>query len=178
MTGKPTRLALTLAIYPASSVVAWVAFENPFLPYDWGFVTTRDQKNERALRAIEKIVNRLQPETVVLEAFEPRTSRRADRIGRLGRAITALVADRGADVEVYPFTEVAACFAGVGARTREEIAAAVLRHVDAFRHQLPKRRRPWESEPRNLALFSAAALALTHYQLSASRLLDELRDAS
>ncbi len=178
MTPVPSRLALTLAVQPASNLVAWVAFENPFLPYDWGFVSTKDRKNERAVRAVEKLLDKLTPEVLVLEAFEPGVSKRATRVTMLGRALVALAMDRGIDVAIYPYADVLACFASVGARTREEVAAAVLRHVDAFRHELPAPRRTWESEPRKLALFSAAALVETHYRLSAARLLEDLRDAT
>jgi hypothetical protein len=87
----------------------------------------------------------------------------------------SLAADRGVEVAIYAKGEVQACFANVGARTRREIAEAVVRHVEAFRPKLPEKRRTWESEDRRMAIFAAAALVLTHYQLGASRLLDGLR---
>ena len=62
----------------------------------------------------------------------------------------------------------------MGARTRDEIAAAVVRHVDAFRHRLPRARRIWTSEDKRMALFSAAALVLTHYQLGGNGLFETL----
>ena len=176
---SPTpRFGLTLAVYATSSDLAWIAFENPFLPYDWGLVSTKDRKNERALQAVDRLIDRLHPEALVMEAFERRNSKRTTRIGRLGRALTCLATDRGTEVAIYERDKVTACFSSVGAKTREEIAAAVVRHIDAFRYRLPKRRRAWEGERRDMALFSATALALTHYQLSAARLLDNLRDAA
>ena len=88
--------------------------------------------------------------------------------------MVSLAADRGVEVAIYARGEVQACFASVGARTRREIAEAVVRHIDAFRHRLPNKRRPWEGEDRRMAIFAAAALVLTHYQLGSSRLLDSL----
>jgi hypothetical protein len=87
-------------------------------------------------------------------------------------------ADRGVEVVIYSRGDVRACFAAVGARTRHEIAEAVVRHIDAFRPKLPKKRQPWESEDRRLAMFSAAALILTHYQRGGPSLLDELEGPS
>jgi Holliday junction resolvasome RuvABC endonuclease subunit len=111
---------------------------------------------------------------LVLEAFEPKQSRRSDRIARFGRAVVALAADRGLDVAIYTRGEVRSCFASVGARSREEIAEAVARHIDAFQDRLPKRRRCWQPEDYRLALFSAAALVATHYQRASSQVLREI----
>ncbi len=82
--------------------------------------------------------------------------------------------DRGIEVAIYAKGEVQACFASVGARTRHEIAEAVVRHIDAFRYKLPNKRKAWQGEDRRMSLFAAAALVITHYRLGASRLFDDL----
>lgn len=169
---------ITLAVHPDRRGFGWVAFEGPFAVHDWGLAVGRPNKNAACLRRIEALLTRLSPETLVLESFERPGSRRADRITRLCRAIAALAADRGTDVAVYSRKDVVACFGDVGARTRQEIAEAVVRHVDAFRHQLPKPRRRWDDEDRRMALFSAAAIALTHYRLGAATLFEDLKDVA
>lgn len=174
MTERPSHI--TLAIYPDRKGFGWVAFTGPFSVFDWGLATSRRNKNAVCLAKIEALLERLTPETLVLEAYEPPSSKRGDRLTRLCQAIAALAADRGADVAIYSRADTAACFLDVGARTRDEIALAVVRHVDAFRHRLPKRRKPWQAEDARMALFSAAALVLTHYRLGAATLFDKLKD--
>jgi len=174
MTKAPPPKGLTLAIHPTHRGFGWVAFEGPFSPYDWGLVFTKRDKNAECLRRIEAMIARFLPDTLVLEVFDRRPAARAGRIRRLCQAIASLAADRGVEVAIYSRGDVRTCFANVGAGTRQEIAEAVVRHVDAFRHQLPDKRRPWESENLRMAIFAAAALVLTHYQLGASRLLDDL----
>jgi hypothetical protein len=174
MTPSQFRGACTLAIHPTSRGLGWVAFNGPFTPYDWGLACPKKDKNTRCLRKVEALIARFVPESLVIEAFERQESARRDRIARLCRAIQSLAADRGVEVAVYSRGDVRACFAAVGARSRDEIAEAVARHVDALRDWLPKRRRPWETEHRRIAVFSAAALVLTHYQVGAGRLLDGL----
>ncbi len=174
MTAAPPPKGLTLAVHPFKSGLGWVAFEGPFSPFDWGMVRAHRDKNASCLRKVEKLLGRFLPDTLVLEVFDRRISARSDRISNLCRAIVAVASDRGVEVAVYSRGDVRACFASVGARTRQEIAEAVARHVDAFRHQLPEKRRPWDSEDRRMAIFAAGALVLTHYQLGASRLLDDL----
>jgi Holliday junction resolvasome RuvABC endonuclease subunit len=173
----PRPFSLTLAIHPVSRGFGWIAFEGPFSPYDWGLVVVRGaDKNARCLRRAERLLDRFQPEILVLEAFEKRRSARADRIALLGRGLVTLAGERRIEVAIYTRGEVKACFAKVGAVSRQEIAEAVSRHVPALHHRLPKPRRPWQTENPRMALFSAAALALTHYQYVASRFLENLGD--
>ena len=175
MTAATLPPGLTLAIHPFSRGFGWAAFEGPFTPYDWGLSTARRDKNAVCLRKIEKLIARLQPQTLVLEAFERRISARPARTARLCRAIVSLAADRGLEVALYSRVDVQAAFAPLGARTRDEIAAAVARHVDALRHRIPRARdKPWLWEDPRMALFSAAALILTHHQRGASSLFDAL----
>lgn len=174
MTG-PRYRSLTLAIHPSSRGFGWVAFEGPFSPYAWGSVGSRGAgKNARCLRRIEKIVERLTPETIVLEAFERQNSVRRTRVTDLCRGIVALAAAQSIEVAIYSFGDVRQTFAHVGARTRQEIAEAVARQLPAFQRLVPRKRRAWDSEGHRMHLFSAAALALTNYQRGATVLLDDL----
>jgi Holliday junction resolvasome RuvABC endonuclease subunit len=174
MTATIPRKPLTFAIHPNTRGFGWVAFEGPFTPHDWGIVTIDRDKNTQCLARIEEMLATFLPDTLVIEAFEGSNPARGERIIRLCRGIVSLAADRGVDVAIYTKDQVRACFAYVGARTRHEIARAVARHVEALNHQLPKLRRAWESEDRRMALFSAAALVLAHFQLDATGLLDQL----
>ena len=174
MTRREPRAGCTLAVHPNNRGLGWIAFEGPFSPYDWGTICPKRNLNIKCLRSVEALIVRFVPDTLVLEAFERRDSARKDRIARLCRSIQSLASDRGVEVAIYTRGDVRACFAAVGAQSRYEIAEAVGRHVEALREWLPKRRRPWETEHRRIAVFSAAALVLTHYQLGAGRLYDDL----
>lgn len=166
---------LILSVHPTARGFGWVAFEGPFAPHDWGVVETRKDKNAMCLRKVEELIERLQPEALVLEAFERRNSARTDRIAKLGRALCALANDRGVEVAVYGRPDVEVCFSALGARTRQEIAETVARHVPALRERLPAKRVPWKAEDRRMALFNAAAVVLTHYRYNAEVFLDDLK---
>src|ERR1700683_1333585 len=160
MTAAQQRPPRTFAVHPTARGFGWVAFEGHYTPFDWGLVGTKADKNTSCLRRIEALIARFLPETLVLEAFERGNSLRRDRISRLCRSIVSLAADRGLEVAIYTRDQIRACFASVGARTRHEIAEAVVRHVDALRNWLPQTRKPWDSEHRRMAVFAAAALVL------------------
>lgn len=171
---KP-KVAFTFALHATSRGFGWVVFEGPFTPHDWGTVVAKGDKNAICLRRLDTMLTQFSPEALLLEAFGKGSSLRSPRIARLYRGIASMAASRGIDVHIYSLNDVKACFAAVGARTRQEIAEAVGRHIDAFGHRLPPPRRPWQSEDRRMALFSAAALVLTHFQYGGSRLFDDLQ---
>lgn len=167
-------LGLTFAVHATSRGFGYVVFEGPFTPYDWGNVTARGNKNAVCLRKLDMMLDRFAPQTMLLEAYGRGTALRSERITRLYRALTAMAGGRGIDVLIYKRVDIEACFGTMGARTRQEIAEAVARQIDAFAHRLPKLRKPWHSEDRRMALFNAAALVLTHFQFGAATLFDDL----
>jgi hypothetical protein len=165
---------LVFAVHATSRGFGYVLFEGPFAPYDWGIVGARGDKNATCLRRLERLLDRHAPATLLLEAFGKRSSVRSHRIERLYRGLSSLAVNRSIEVLVYNHRDIQACFASVGARTRQEIAEAVGRHIAAFHHQLPSPRQAWQTSDSRMAMFSAAALVLTHYQLGASGLFDQL----
>ena len=169
---------LVLAVHPMARGFAWIAYDGPFSPWAWEVLHVHGYRNDNIIARVADRLAELNPQTLVLEAFEPKSSKRVPRMARLGRALAALARDRGIEVAVFTHGEVKACFSHVGASTRQEIAQAVARHTPALAAQLPKQRRPWEPEPLNMALFSAAALAITSFARDAREFLDELRRAT
>ena len=164
--------ALILAIHATSRGFGYVVFEGVGAPYDWGTVGARGDKNAMCLRKIEMMLDRFSPEILLLEEAKS-VANRSPRITRLYTALASMAANRGVDVAIYTLGQIKACFAKVGAITRQDIAEAVGRHIDAFRHSMPKARMPWQAEDRRMAMFCAAALVLTHYRLGASHLFEE-----
>ncbi len=164
MSGPLPRHSLVLAVHPTKDGMGWVVFEGPFTPYDWGLVSARKDKNAFCLKKVERLIERLQPETFVVEAYDRVRASRADRVTRVCRDFVNLAASYGIAVEVYDRAAIRRAFAGVGAITRQDVAEAVARYIDAFRHRLPAKRKDWEAEDRRMALFSAAALAITYFQ--------------
>jgi len=178
MSGPHPRPSLVLGVHPTSRGFGWAAFANPFSLRDHGLYTVRSDKNAGCLRKFEGLIKRIKPEMVVLEAFDPQSSVRSERIRKLCLAMVSLAADRGFEVVVYKRGEVQACFAPVAATSREEVAAAVARHVPVLAPRLPAKRKLWIGEDKRLSIFCAAALVLTHYQNGAAALLDDLRTAA
>ena len=170
--------SLVLALHATSRGFGYVLFEGPFAPHDWGAVTARNNKSTTCLERLEKLLDRFTPECLILEEYGRGLSQRRQRLTRLYRSMASVAATRSIDVFVYTKAQIQACFVTAGARTRHEIADTIARQFEIFRHKLPKARKPWQSEQRGMALFSAIALILTHYRFGASQLFNDLlRDA-
>ncbi len=175
----PKKRPLILGLHPSARGLGWAAFADPFTVHHHGvYRGSRKNKSASCLAKVAWLLGRLKPEIVVLEAFDADSSGRSKRIATLYRDITALAADQQVEFHVYRRDEVQDAFRVVEARTRDEIAEAVARHVSALAPYLPDRRKAWEGEDRALSRFCAAALVLTHYHFEAYRLFDDLRKAA
>lgn len=169
--------SLVLGFHPTARGFGWAVFENPFKLVSHGTYEARGDKNAGSLRKLTWLLKVLAPEVLVLEAFDKRTLR-SERIRKLCLDVVNAAADHGAQLDCLRRSDVQKTFELVNARTRDEIAEAVARHVPTLRAHLPDRRRQWNGEDKRLSVFCAAALVLAHYHNGAAALLDDLRNAA
>lgn len=155
---------LVLALYPFRRGVAFVFFEGPGSPFEWGVKEIRKtNKNGKTLEAVKKLIDQYRPEVLVIEDTSERGSRRTSRIRRLYRMLGHLADAEYVDVCRCTKREVQACFKPVGASTKYEIAKAISLQIPAFAHRMPRFRMPWMNEDSRQSLFDAAALGLTYF---------------
>lgn len=178
MSGPNVGGSLVLGVHPTSRGFGWAAFTTPLNLYHHGLHPAQGDKNTSCLEKLAALIEELQPETLVLEAFDAESSLRSARIRTLCLAMVSLAAEQGLEVTVYKREEVRASFASAGAKSRDDVAAAVARAVPALAPRLPAKRKLWIGEDKRLSIFAAAALALTHYQNGAAALLNDLRNAA
>jgi len=165
-----TNHNLVLSVYPTSRGYAFVLFEGPQSPYDWGVKEIRKKhKNEQTLASIHALIERYRPDYLIIEDHIEHGSRRSSRIRRLYRMIAHLAETEQIDLFRYSRRAIRACFEPAGARTKFEIAQAIARQIPAFAHRLPRVRKIWMSEDPRQSLFDAAALGITYYELSATQ---------
>lgn len=163
---------LVLAVYPFTRGIAFTLFETPLTPIDWGVKDIRGaQKNALALDATKKLIERLQPDVLVLQDFSCIHSRRGKRICRLQRLIMSYAVGQAIEVHSYSRKHIRECFKSVGAVTRYEIAQAIASQVHALRHRLPPVREIWQSEDARMGLFDAASLVMTFYHRDGGNLV-------
>lgn len=163
---RPPSDNLVLAIHPCHDGFGWMVFDGPLSPVDWqvsavGKKRKGADKNKRSLGRAEQVFEQFQPTVLVLEAFDE-TSKRHKRIQALCRSIVAAATMRRIGVRIIPRSEIRSCFASTDG-TRYAIAKTVAAYLPHIGYLLPRKRKPWESEPEVMALFNAAALLIAHY---------------
>lgn len=155
---------LVLSIFPTTRGLAYTLFEAPLTPIDWGLKRIRDKdKNARSLETVVRLCRALRPDTLIIEDCVFASCRRSPRVKRLYSLIAALAETENLTLARYSRTTVRNTFREAGAITRYEIAQAIASYIPAFTHRMPRVRKLWQAEDHRLALFDAAALALTHY---------------
>ena len=159
---------LVLSIYATSRGFAFVLFEGPESPFDWGVREINNpSRNKKCLGAIAELIDRNQPSHIVIEDTGDSHSRRNIRVQHLYRSVAAL-ADRNF-IEVHRVSKpaIGECFANVGAVTKYEIAQAIAMRIPAFAIRIPPVRKPWMSQDSRQSLFDAAALGIAYFASSA-----------
>ncbi len=160
------RYLLALSLHLNTRGFAFVLFESPLAPFDWGTPEIRGaRKHERCLRKIMTIINQYEPEALVLQDMSEQGTRRTRRIVNLNAAIRALVKSRETPVFEYSREIVRETFLQQhGVTTKQDIAEIIAKSIPAFERYLPSPRKPWQSEDSRMGLFVAAGLGLVFYQ--------------
>lgn len=157
---------LVLAVYLSSRGFAFVLFEGPLSPYDWGVHAIHGpRKNANCLRRIERILKFYRPEAIIAQDMTIGGTRRADRIQRLNVVVAELAEAHGVPLYAYSRHHMRHIFRTLPVVTKQTIAEAIVKCIPAFERYLPPQRKPWMSEHARMALFDAAALGLTHFQM-------------
>ena len=156
--------ALVLAFYPMTRGFAYVLFEGPLSPYDWGVKEVRGKnKNGRIIKSLQSIIERCLPKLLVLEDWTDDSCHRAPRIKQLYEEIEKLAEQHALPIARYSTLEIKHAFANVIPCTKYEIALHVAKHIPAFSFQVPPVRKIWMSEDPRQALYDAAALGVVAY---------------
>jgi hypothetical protein len=159
---RPKRdVSVTLAIAPTSRGFGYVVFEDESVPLDWGVKGARENKSRHCLMKARELMRRVQPSALVLEDTHQADSQRAKRIKLLIDRIGGLAKQKGIAVIECPRRTMLEFFGT--ARNKDDIAETIVKLLPEFDPKLPPRRRMWESEHYNMAIFEAAALALTYF---------------
>jgi hypothetical protein len=159
-----TRL-LVLGFHAFTHGFGWILLESPTMPLDWGVVERRKDRNAQCMVRFARLLDRHKPAVLAMEAYRLPAGERTRRICDLCDAAAAHTKGRGISVRIYPRAAIATAFPG--RITRHQIAVAIAESLPGFDLRLPKKRAIWESERPNMALFNAAAVALTHYARTA-----------
>src|SRR5260370_42344152 len=105
------QYVFVLAVYPNTHGFAFVLFKDHLSPVDWGVKEIRGRrKHSRCIARITAILDRHQPDIMVLQDTSPTGTRRSRRVTNLNAAVAKLAAARAIPVYAYSREEVRSAF--------------------------------------------------------------------
>jgi Holliday junction resolvasome RuvABC endonuclease subunit len=164
-----TKDIRVLAIDPSTRGFGFAVLEGPNRLVDWGVKETKKNKNTRTLTLIEDLIDRYQPNVVVVEDYAGKGSRRCRRIQNLISDISKLALKRKIRARSVSRLKVKQAFSESGASNKYEIAKAIAGRFPELAPRLPRFRKPWMSEDYRMSIFDAAALGVTFFHQTSIR---------
>ena len=150
-----------LGLHPMTFGIGWIFFESADRPLDWAII--RSSHHPTCVKRTASLMERYAPAIIVLEQFDREPTRKVARIQKLCQALVKLAETHGIPSRVYSQADIRSCFAGAEVTSRHGIAQVIAERFQALRPRLPRRRKfPMDQDTR-IAIFNAAACALTHY---------------
>ena len=156
------RKDVIVTIAPTSRGFGYTIFAAPTAVMDWGVKETRRDKNELTKSKVQAMLQEVRPAAVVIENWFHESCRRSVRVRELLYDIAVVAHTGGAAAMAYSRQHIREAFGECG-KSKDTIAKAIADTLPALKPWLPPKRRIWESEHHSMAIFEAAALALTHY---------------
>ena len=151
-----------LAIDPYSRGVGFAVFEGPEGLIDWGLKTTGIADNTKAVRVIEALIDRFQPDVLALEDWESAGSRRCRRVDLLLNRIASGERDR-LRVQLVSRKQIRAMGPLPDMSTKYGRALFLAERFPELLPFLPPVRKPWMTEDHRMSIFDAVAFAVACY---------------
>jgi hypothetical protein len=152
-----------LAIDPIPRGLGFAILEGPTCLVDWGMTDVRMKSRRRAsLGRLVVLIDRYQPEVLVLEDWRRAECRRSPRVRKLLYRSAVVAVRHG--LKVFPVSRRALhdAFADLDQFTKDTCARAVVTRFPELEAWLPPRRKPWMSESHRAAIFDAVAFGLAY----------------
>src|SRR5437870_1613293 len=94
MNRRPNREIRVLAIDPSTRGFGFAVLEGPNRLIDWAVKETKVNKNAKSLKLIDDLIDRYQPNVIVVEDYAGKGSRRCRRIQTLIDDLSTLASKR------------------------------------------------------------------------------------
>lgn len=156
---------LVLALYPNSNGFGFVYMEDARKLLDFGSVRINPINNIKIIGRIKHSILYLRPAIVILQDPNGKCSRTGERVINLIEKITSLSEEMDLKVMKLSRDQIRDVFEQFGGSTKYEISQILITYFKELEAKLPKKRKLWTSEDRNMAIFDALSLALTWFYI-------------
>lgn len=154
------------AVYPNARGFGFVYMENARKLIDFGTVRVNPISNKRIIEKIKRSLEYMRPSLVIVNDADGKYSRSGRRVRKLIASIETLASILKLTFVKYSRDQIRGVFNEFGAVTKYEISQIILTEFKELENRLPKKRKLWTSEDRNMAIFDALSLGLTWYYIN------------
>ena len=158
---------LTLAIYPNAVGFGYAVMLNPRNPVDVGVSKVCPINNSVCLKRIRLLIEKFQPQAVIVQELEGKYSRKSPRVRRLIKDIRRLAKNSRVKVFTYSREQIKFVFSEFDqdASSKFQIAHVIGKYLPELAYRLTQYRQPWMAEDYNMGMFDAVSLAITHFYI-------------
>jgi len=153
-----------LAIDPANRSFGFVVMEGHDCLINWGLKAPQPYTAAKDLLGVKDLIERYQPDVIVVEDAEDKKSRRCRRVRQLIRKVHSLGLGEKIPVKSFSREEVKKEFGKDGATTKHQIATAIAESFPELAPRLPPPRALWQQENCQMAVFNAMSFALVYFK--------------
>jgi Holliday junction resolvasome RuvABC endonuclease subunit len=164
MNPSPLEVRRVIAIDPTSKGFGYAVLESPVVLIDWGVKHAMADRKAKCLLQASELINRYQPEVLVVENTAAKGSRRCQRVVQLIENLHVLASAVGVRTWRISRRQVQRCFSKTGAATKRQIAVALAARFPELEPHLPPVRKPWMSEDERMSIFDALAFGWASYE--------------
>lgn len=157
---------IVFSIYPNANGFGYVYLENARKLLDFGTTRVNPINNIVMLGRIKKLFNYFKPTVVIALDPDGKTSRTGRRVKELLRKIVAYCEQSHIPITKISRDQIKDVFGQFGASTKYEISQLLITEFKELELKLPKKRKVWTSEDRNMAIFDALSLGQTWFYLN------------
>ena len=166
MKNNSNEQQLVLAVDPMVRGFAFTIMEGSNQLIDWGIKKIHKDKNRKCLERITEILGKYQFDSIILEDYKGKGSRRCLRVQQLIQAIHNLAAEKGIATYSFSRDDIKKTFSQTDAFTKHAIATKIAKDLPQLGPHLPPPRKIWLPESDRINIFDAASLALTFFHLN------------
>jgi hypothetical protein len=159
-----------ISIALSTNGFGYTVMEGPASFVAHGVKAAAGDKNAVSLAKIKKLLTFYRPAVLVLQDVNAKGTRRSSRIKTLHHRMLTLARKRKLKVVTVSRSDAGVVLVDEPSATRYELAQAVAnRFPRELARRLPPKRREWESENKNMAMFEAIGLAMVFWNLPTER---------
>lgn len=159
------KFQIVFAVYPNANGFGFVCMENARKIIDFGSVRFNPISNWSVLKRIRQSISYLKPSIVIVQDPVGKSSRTGSRVRLLVKKIVLLSREFDLRVEQFSRDQIREVFEEFGAKTKYEISQVLIKEFAELETKLPKKRKLWTSEDRNMAIFDSLSLAIAWYYI-------------